>query len=219
MPWRRAGFVRTDFDYAVIKYGLLGDAPRSAPDLRVDRRPRNARRHERPARREVDRHDPEFERSGAHAPSASSPKRSRRPWSSGSGRSSAPRPNVSSTDIVDHCTKATPGHKTAVGGHAEILTLLAANGLDLEARPYNGYTALHGAAWFGHADAVRALPAAGANADVVGLDDRTPLKIARRGPRPRRTYRAAGSQPSRTAATLNKDGSYAFRPHTPPRAK
>jgi len=67
MPWRRAGFVRTDFDYAVIKYGLLGDAPRSAPDLRVDRRPRNARRHERPARREVDRHDPEFERSGAHA--------------------------------------------------------------------------------------------------------------------------------------------------------
>ncbi|WP_428393509.1 ankyrin repeat domain-containing protein [Lichenicoccus sp.] len=82
-------------------------------------------------------------------------------------------------DIVDHFMKATPAHKAAVGGHAEVLALLTVHDLEIEAQgPYNGYTAMHDAAWFGHADAVRALLAVGAKTEVVGLDGRTPLKIA-----------------------------------------
>ena len=44
--------------------------------------------------------------------------------------------------------------------------------------PYNGYTPLHDAVWFGQADAVRTLLELGVPTHVRGLDGRTPLDIA-----------------------------------------
>ena len=84
-------------------------------------------------------------------------------------------------DVFDHFMRATPGHKAAALGHPALLCLMAKRiiGLDLEARgPYNGYTALHDAVWWGHPDAVKTLLALGASQDARGLDGRSPLDIA-----------------------------------------
>jgi len=83
--------------------------------------------------------------------------------------------------IVDHLMRATPAHKAAYMGHADVLDLLAAHGgCDLDAQgPYNGYTALHDAVWHGHLDAVEALMSAGVRTDLRGLDGRTALDTAR----------------------------------------
>jgi ankyrin repeat protein len=82
--------------------------------------------------------------------------------------------------IVDHLMRATPVHKAAYMGHAEVVRLLTVDGgLELYAQgPYNGYTALHDATWHGHAETARVLIEAGARTDLRGLDDRTALEMA-----------------------------------------
>jgi uncharacterized protein len=72
-------------------------------------------------------------------------------------------------DVFDHFMRATPGHKAAALNHPAVLKVMVegAAGLDLEARgPYNGYTALHDAVWWGHPDAVRTLLALGVRRDA-----------------------------------------------------
>lgn len=83
-------------------------------------------------------------------------------------------------DVVDHFMRATPGHKAAVFGHTDILVLMAERaGLEIDAQgPYNGYTALHDAVWWGQPEAVRTLLALGANPDRRGLDGRSPREVA-----------------------------------------
>jgi ankyrin repeat protein len=84
-------------------------------------------------------------------------------------------------DVFDHFMRATPGHKAAALNHPKVLMVMAKGnaGLDLEAQgPYNGYTALHDAVWWGHPEAVRTLVRLGARRDVRGLDGRTALDIA-----------------------------------------
>ena len=82
--------------------------------------------------------------------------------------------------IVDHLMKATPAHKAAYMGHADVARLLAANGVvDLDAQgPYNGFTALHDAIWHGSTDAAVALVECGARQDLAGLDGRTAFQMA-----------------------------------------
>jgi ankyrin repeat protein len=75
--------------------------------------------------------------------------------------------------------RSTPGHKAAVGGHCDVLGLLLRHGYEIDVQgPYNGYTALHDAAWFGHAEAALVLLAGNARADLRGHDGRTPADIA-----------------------------------------
>lgn len=84
-------------------------------------------------------------------------------------------------DVFDHFMRATPAHKAAALNHPEVLKVMAEGNarLDLEAQgPYNGYTALHDAVWWGHSEAVRTLLALGVRKDVPGLDGRTPWDIA-----------------------------------------
>ncbi len=80
-----------------------------------------------------------------------------------------------------HLMKATPAHKAAYMGHADVTRLLVAHSrLDLDGQgPYNGYTALHDAAWHGHLEAARALVEAGARTDVRGHASRTAHDMAR----------------------------------------
>jgi uncharacterized protein len=84
-------------------------------------------------------------------------------------------------NVFDHFMRATPGHKAAALGHPDLLRIMREHniGLNLEAKgPYNGYTALHDAVWWGHPDAVKILLGLGASRDARGLDGRTPMDIA-----------------------------------------
>ncbi len=79
----------------------------------------------------------------------------------------------------DHWMHANSGHKAAFWGHADVMQLLADNGLKLDSRGgYNGYTALHDAVSQNHADVVRVLLTHGASVRVKGHDGKTALDIA-----------------------------------------
>jgi ankyrin repeat protein len=79
----------------------------------------------------------------------------------------------------DHWMHANSGHKAAFWGHADVMQLLADNGLKLDTRGgYNGYTALHDAVSQNHADVVRVLLTHGASVKIKGHDGKTALDIA-----------------------------------------
>lgn len=84
--------------------------------------------------------------------------------------------------IVDEYMHATPAHKAAYMGHADVLRVLAKSPafafiID-EQGPYNGYTALHDAAWHGHLEAAEVLLECGANPLLKGHDGCTALDLA-----------------------------------------
>jgi ankyrin repeat protein len=76
---------------------------------------------------------------------------------------------------------AVPLHKATYHGYAGITrALAAAPGVDLNYQgPSNGYTPLHDALWHGFPDCAAILLDAGARHDLVALDGKTPLDIAR----------------------------------------
>jgi ankyrin repeat protein len=84
--------------------------------------------------------------------------------------------------IVDEYMMATPVHKAAYMGYADVLRELAkypafAEVIDWQG-PYNGYTALHDAAWHGHSEAAEVLLEAGANPTLQGHDGCTAYDLA-----------------------------------------
>lgn len=82
--------------------------------------------------------------------------------------------------IVDTLMEATPAHKAGYMGHSEVARLLVRHRrLALNAQgPYNGYTALHDAAWHGHTATVEVFLAAGADTRLRGLDGDTAREVA-----------------------------------------
>lgn len=76
------------------------------------------------------------------------------------------------------------GHRpltiAAMEGHAEIVRILVRNGADMTARTSTGASALHAAAWWGHADAAAALLTGRCEVDIKTDDpmQRTPLMLA-----------------------------------------
>ena len=84
--------------------------------------------------------------------------------------------------IVDEYMHATPAHKAAYMGHADVLRVLANHPdfgeiIDCQG-PFNGYTALHDAAWHGHCEAAEVLLKAGANPLLKGHDGCTAYDLA-----------------------------------------
>lgn len=84
--------------------------------------------------------------------------------------------------IVDEYMHATPAHKAAYMGHADVLRVLAKHPdfveiIDCQG-PFNGYTALHDAAWHGHFEAAEVLLRAGANPLLKGHDGCTAYDLA-----------------------------------------
>ena len=76
---------------------------------------------------------------------------------------------------------ATPVHKAAYGGHAEVVAILLEAGGPIEAQgPNNGYTALIDAVWRRACEATRVLIDAGAAADPMGHDGLTAAEQAER---------------------------------------
>jgi ankyrin repeat protein/putative intracellular protease/amidase len=84
---------------------------------------------------------------------------------------------------VDYLMQATPGHKAAYAGRAEVLkVLIPCAALDLNAQgPYNGFTALHDAVWHGHQAAVEVLLSSPRVClDLRAHDGSTPYDLAAR---------------------------------------
>lgn len=78
---------------------------------------------------------------------------------------------------------ATPLH-SAARGQRNLVEILLANGVDVNARDKNGDTPLHRAAFRGHKDIVELLVAKGADVDAKDKGGRTPADEAgRRGHR------------------------------------
>lgn len=85
--------------------------------------------------------------------------------------------------LADHFMLAHAAHKAAYNGHADVMRLLAGHSdfgtiADIQG-PFNGYTALHDAAWHGHEETVGVLLDAGVQRDLVGYDGRTAAELAR----------------------------------------
>lgn len=83
-----------------------------------------------------------------------------------------------------HCSRANdfrPIHAAAMQGHAAVVRLLLAAGVDpnVQTRP-QGYAPLHSAAWAGHIETVRVLVTVGANQALRNYRDETPAETARR---------------------------------------
>ena len=81
--------------------------------------------------------------------------------------------------LPDRVGKDTPLIKAAYGANAEMIEFLIAKGADVKAVGENGKTALHAAAIFGNAPAVRALLAHGADPTVEDNDHAKPSDLAR----------------------------------------
>lgn len=84
--------------------------------------------------------------------------------------------------LVGNFMRAHPAHKAAYMGRAEVLRHLCAHpdfGKIANVQgPFNGYTALHDAAWHGHIEATRVLLEAGVRTDLTGYDGLTPARLA-----------------------------------------
>jgi ankyrin repeat protein len=75
---------------------------------------------------------------------------------------------------------AVPLHKSVYNGHVESTRLIAGHpGVDLDFQgPTNGYTPLHDAIWHGYEECALILIGAGAALDLLGHDNKTPLRLA-----------------------------------------
>lgn len=81
---------------------------------------------------------------------------------------------------VDSSMQATALHAAAYLGHPQVMQILVDYGIDLDAQgPYNGYTALHDAVWQNNVEGVRILKIAGANTNIKGDNNKTPLDLAK----------------------------------------
>lgn len=87
--------------------------------------------------------------------------------------------------ITDSYMHATPLHKAAYMGHADVIKTLAQKQLDFSKiinnqGPINGYTALHDAVWHDNFEATKVLLQQNANPNLKGLDGYTPLDLAKK---------------------------------------
>jgi hypothetical protein len=77
-------------------------------------------------------------------------------------------------DVEDHSMTI-----AAFEGHKDVVVYLLANGLDVNARGFEGRTALYSAAMCGHVEVVRVLLAAGADLTIPNYSGETPLAAAK----------------------------------------
>ena len=87
--------------------------------------------------------------------------------------------------LVDGFMLAHPAHKAGYTGRADVMGILVAHRdfqkiADAQG-PFNGYTALHDAAWHGHDETAEVLLQAGVRTDLKGYDGRTPKELAQTG--------------------------------------
>ncbi len=71
-----------------------------------------------------------------------------------------------------------PLHAAAAGSHSEIVWLLIASGVDVDATQRHGWTALHSAAANGDVDSIQALLSAGARSDLANDEGQTARDVA-----------------------------------------